>query len=344
VSSAGPPLRGTSLRRNEYDIHGSRNTGVRDGAQFKCLRCVVRALIPSEPSESTHTEAEQLRQLAASDVESTADLEDTADLQAGSATDRTPPTATNRSYATRPAALQELEATPSVDSESHPANDASAADLIKIHDLPLTPMPKQRALGFITFATCAVIAILFTIHRQTGSSDPRTDVITAATPPTDKMQLGSSVVGAISASSRELQKPAETRARQDAQGKSERAGASAPLGVVTFESRSFATSERAVAAVFIVKRTQFVRGKVLVHWAARSGSADAGIDFSDASGTARFADGQRQLAIYVPLRNDLLNEADETFKVCLRSPRQARIGGKSCAEATIRDDDEASRI
>jgi hypothetical protein len=263
------------------------------------LHWVVRALIPSEPRESTHAEAEQLRQFAASDMESTADLEDTADLQDESTADRMPTNA---------------------------------------------PMPKQHALGFITFATCAVIAILFTIQRQTGSSHPRTDVMTAATPPTDQTQLRPSGVAAISAGSRELQKPAETEARQDAQGKSERAGASAPLGVVTFESRSFATSERAVAAVFIVKRTQFVRGRALVRWAARSGSADAGIDFSDASGTARFADGQRQLAIYVPLRNDLLSEEDETFKVCLRSPRQARIGGMSCAEATIRDDDAASRI
>lgn len=337
-------MQGTSRRRNEYDIQDSRNPGVRDGAQSKCLHWVVRALIPSEPSESTHTEAERLRQFVASDVESTADLEDTADLQAESATDRTLPTAIGRPYVTDSAALQELEATASVNSDGSPANDASAADLITIHDLPLTPMPKQRALGFITFATCAVIAILFTAQRQTGSLHPSTAVILPAIPPTDETQPGPTGVVAISADSRELQEPTETRAGKDAQGNSESAGASAPLGVVTFESRSFATSERAVAAVFIVKRTQFVRGNVLVQWAARSGSADAGIDFSDASGTARFADGQRQLAIYVPLRNDLLSEEDETFKVCLRSPRQARIGGKSCAEATIRDDDEASRI
>jgi hypothetical protein len=48
---------------------------------------------------------------------------------------------------------------------------------------------------------------------------------------------------------------------------------------------------------------------------------------------------QRQLAIYVPLRNDLLKEDDETFKVCLRSPRYTRIDGLRCAEATILDDD-----
>jgi hypothetical protein len=296
------------------------------------------------PIESTDTEADQLRRLWTSDVESTADLEDTADLQDESTTDRTPPTANDRPCVTGSAALQEFEATASVDSEGNPANVASATDLIKIHDLPLTPMPKQRALGFVTFATCAVIAILSTAQRQTGSLHPRADVILPATPPTDETLLDPTAVVAISADSRELQKPTETRVGKDAQGKSEGARASAPLGVVTFESRSFATSERAVAAVFIIKRTQYARGKVLVQWAARSGSADAGIDFSDASGTARFADGQRQLAIYVPLRNDLLSEEDETFKVCLRSPRQARIGGKSCAEATIRDDDETSRI
>ena len=76
-----------------------------------------------------------------------------------------------------------------------------------------------------------------------------------------------------------------------------------------------------------------------MQWAVHSGSADAAIDFSDAHGTVRFADGQRQLAIFVPLRNDHLKEESETFKVCLRSPRQARIGSVSCAEATIRDDD-----
>ena len=79
-----------------------------------------------------------------------------------------------------------------------------------------------------------------------------------------------------------------------------------------------------------------------MQWAVHSGSADAAIDFSDASGTIRFADGQRQLAIYVPLRDDLLKEDSETFEVCLRSPRRARIGAAPCAEATIRDDDSES--
>jgi hypothetical protein len=52
-----------------------------------------------------------------------------------------------------------------------------------------------------------------------------------------------------------------------------------------------------------------------------------------------FADGQAQRAIYVPLRNDLLKEEDETFTVELLSPSNARVGTTPRAEATIRDDD-----
>jgi hypothetical protein len=52
-----------------------------------------------------------------------------------------------------------------------------------------------------------------------------------------------------------------------------------------------------------------------------------------------FADGQAQRAIYVPLRNDLLKEGDETFTVRLKSPQNARLGDTASATATIRDDD-----
>jgi hypothetical protein len=52
-----------------------------------------------------------------------------------------------------------------------------------------------------------------------------------------------------------------------------------------------------------------------------------------------FADGQAQRAIYVPLRNDLLKEHDESFYVDLVAPKSARLGKTSRAEAIIRDDD-----
>jgi hypothetical protein len=114
----------------------------------------------------------------------------------------------------------------------------------------------------------------------------------------------------------------------------------AALSEISFDSSTIVTTESSVAAVFLIKRTQPLRGRVRVQWTAISGTADAGIDFaSNASGSVEFADGQAQRAIYVPLRNDLLKEGDETFTVKLLSPQNARLGAISTATATIRDDD-----
>ena len=108
---------------------------------------------------------------------------------------------------------------------------------------------------------------------------------------------------------------------------------------ISFEAPSIVTSESSVAAVFLIKRSQPLSGRVTVKWRAASGTADAGIDFTDASGTVTFADGQAQRAIYVPLRNDLIKEGDETFFVELSAPKSARLGRLARAEAIIRDDD-----
>ena len=254
--------------------------------------------------QSKRIEAEQSGELFAADVESTADLQQGAEQTADLLNESIAP------------------ATPTTDRHRSKAIG------------PPARMPQPHAYGFFAFVACAAIAILMEIQEPTGSSPSGTSVtlagasfVEAATPP---QPTGASVDS--------------SKVEQRADSKRKSPGAGDARSVVAFDSRSFATTEKAVSAVFIVRRTQDVRGGAVVQWAARSGSADAGIDFSDASGTVRFADGQRQRAIYVPLRNDLLTEEDETFKVCLRSPRQARISGASCAEATIHDDDSTKQV
>ena len=112
------------------------------------------------------------------------------------------------------------------------------------------------------------------------------------------------------------------------------------MSEISFESSNVVTSESSAAAVFLIKRSQPLSGRVSVSWKTISGTADAGIDFaSAATGTVTFADGQAQRAIYVPLRNDLLKEDDETFYVELISPKGAKLGKTARAEAIIRDDD-----
>jgi hypothetical protein len=109
---------------------------------------------------------------------------------------------------------------------------------------------------------------------------------------------------------------------------------------ISFDPDGIVTSEGSVAAVFVIKRSQPLTERARVKWRATSGSADAGIDFaSSAAGSVEFAVGQAQRAIYVPLRNDLLPEEEETFKVELHSPTGARLGKARTATAAIRDDD-----
>lgn len=303
--------------------------------------CSGGVLILGQSTESTHnTEAELLPGLLAVDL--TVDLEDTADLQNESTADRTMASTEDPSSRTEPLVPQNVETQLRRDSENNGESRASAAGPIATDDLRLAPMPRLRTAGFFAFAACALVAVFFGTQRHPGSSHSKADVTWKATSPPGEVTPLRTGTATMPVSPVKMQKAGETRTAEDSESKGASSEPSVALGEVTFDSLSFVTSEKALAAVFILKRTKDVKGRVLLRWAARSGSADAGIDFSDASGTARFADGQRQLAIYVPLRNDLLKEEDETFKVCLRSPRQVRIHGKPCAEVTIRDDDSAA--
>ena len=227
------------------------------------------------------------------------------------------------------------------------AIDSTAPESQQPSDVPSDLLPKQRAWGFLAFVVCALTITSVAIQRQAGSLRLEVAPPSGAVPLSLADVQGSSPLEARpidsvpSIVSRATAKPStdDRSGAPAAMSKASISKANSTLGVVEFDPASIVTSERAVTAVFIVKRTDPVRGRASVQWAVHSGSADAAIDFSDAYGTVRFADGQRQLAIFVPLRNDHLKEEPETFKVCLRSPRQARIGSVSCAEATIRDDD-----
>jgi hypothetical protein len=228
-------------------------------------------------------------------------------------------------------------------------------------------MPAQRGWGFFVFVACAIAVIFIAVERQDGPDEPavaaadETHADSASLPP-----LSNSIAGSVERPREALAPMAsepfgarESFLADDAKLASTNpsllspAGAShaveapvkpptpaAALSEISFDSPSIVTTEGSVAAVFVIKRSQPLRGRVRVQWSATSGTADAGIDFaSNASGSVEFADGQAQRAIYVPLRNDLLKEGDETFTVRLLAPQNARLGAISHAEATIRDDD-----
>jgi len=215
-------------------------------------------------------------------------------------------------------------------------------------ELPEDLMPKQRSWGFFAFIACALLVTYFAFQRHSGPDDGPAQPLLPATTSLPTVQSPSPAEPEI----QEASAPAAAPESEDATAAATAAPiaaapaairpkpAPAPMSEISFESSSVVTSESSVAAVFLIKRSQPLTGRVGISWKAVSGTADAGIDFaSEAAGTVTFADGQAQRAIYVPLRNDLLKEGDETFYVELDSPRSARLGKLVRAEAIIRDDD-----
>ena len=263
----------------------------------------------------------------------------------------------------RPADVDTLIATLTAEPSARQPDPQVAAEPSR-RQLRADLMPRQRSWGFFIFVACAV-AVTYVASQRGGDSLPSAPVSGAPPPvmageamgPEPTTPATSSLIAspARSGSAHSIF-PAEPEnpllkpkgSEESASVKPAAKATTAPatpakavaLSELSFESTAIVTSESSVAAVFLVKRSQPLTGRVRANWTAISGTADAGIDFaSNASGTVEFADGQAQRAVYVPLRTDLLKEGDETFTVRLQSPRQARLGKVSTAEATIRDDD-----
>lgn len=207
-------------------------------------------------------------------------------------------------------------------------------------------MPRPNSWGFVAFVACAVIAAITISQRDEDAPASSGSDLSAIAGAADDSPFKQEMVPVLTAHAVAFVSEPQGRslAGSDATDPLPRAvstsrKSAASMSVITFESNSIVTSEAAVAAVFVLARSPPLKGTALIQWESISGTADAAIDFSDASGTVEFADGQASRAIYVPLRNDLLKEENETFKVCLHSPQRARLGARSCVEATIRDND-----
>jgi len=77
---------------------------------------------------------------------------------------------------------------------------------------------------------------------------------------------------------------------------------------------------------------------VTVDWATADGSANAGTDYTQGSGTVSFAPGETAKQVSVDVSGDTTHESDETFTVTLSNPSGTTIGNGN-ATATITNDD-----
>lgn len=84
-------------------------------------------------------------------------------------------------------------------------------------------------------------------------------------------------------------------------------------------------------------------GTMSVDFMTSGVTAVSDVDFSETTGTVTFAPGETQQSIQIPVLQDLLDEADETFTVSLQNPVGMSIATGQ-ATVTIIDDDDAPVI
>ncbi|WP_419863282.1 Ig-like domain-containing protein [Candidatus Poriferisodalis sp.] len=108
---------------------------------------------------------------------------------------------------------------------------------------------------------------------------------------------------------------------------------------VPIEVLDASASEGDDSLVFTLRATGAApTGDVQVDYALAPGSASAGADYSDVSGTLTIPAGIRHATISVPLTDDTVIEGDESFSLTLSNPVGVVLSDAS-ATATITDDD-----
>lgn len=120
------------------------------------------------------------------------------------------------------------------------------------------------------------------------------------------------------------------------------AGGGTP-GALRFAVASSSISEAGGAATISVQRVDGDDGAVTVAYATANGSAQAGSDYTAASGTLSWGDNDDNPKTFqVPITDDATDEANETVQLTLSNPGGgATLGSPSAATLTIQDNDDA---
>ena len=94
---------------------------------------------------------------------------------------------------------------------------------------------------------------------------------------------------------------------------------------------------------FTVSMAGSTTQSVTVDYATEDGTAVAGLDFDAVSGTLTLAPGESRTTVNVPLVDDTIDEAAETFALVLSQPHNAEIA-TGRADGTILDTDDAPTL
>src|SRR5262249_41547111 len=113
-------------------------------------------------------------------------------------------------------------------------------------------------------------------------------------------------------------------------------GTTTQPGSLQFSNATYSVNENGTTATVTVTRTGGSAGSVSVHYATSDGSATSGSDYTAASGTLTFPDGEVSKTFTIPITNDTVVEGPETVNLTLSSPTGgATLGSQNTAVLTI---------
>ncbi len=106
-------------------------------------------------------------------------------------------------------------------------------------------------------------------------------------------------------------------------------------GAVQFSATSYTVDEAAGTVTITVTRTGGDAAGVTVQYATSNGTATAGSDYTNSTGTLTFAAGETQKTFTVPILVDAVLEQEETFTLTLSAPGGGTLGTPSTATVRI---------
>jgi endonuclease G len=116
-------------------------------------------------------------------------------------------------------------------------------------------------------------------------------------------------------------------------------------GALQFSSATYSVAENGGSISITVSRTGGSAGAVAVNYATSNGSATSGEDYTTASGTLNFANGETSKTFSVAILDDAEYEGDETVNLTLSTPTGgATLGTPSTATLTIIENESQPEI